>query len=59
MRSFEGVIPNLRRRYRESKSLDIRIWMESYMSHKRCEECGGKRLRPESLAVQVAWYTID
>jgi excinuclease ABC subunit A len=58
-RSFEGVIPNLHRRYMETKSEDMRIWMEGYMSNTICDACGGKRLKPESLAVKVAGYTID
>jgi excinuclease ABC subunit A len=58
-RAFEGVIPNLHRRYMETKSEDMRIWMEGYMSNTLCGQCGGKRLRPESLAVKVAGYTID
>jgi len=58
-RAFEGVIPNLHRRYMETKSEDMRIWMESYMSNTLCGECGGKRLRPESLSVKVAGHTID
>jgi excinuclease ABC subunit A len=58
-RAFEGVIPNLHRRYLETKSEDMRIWMEGYMSNTMCGQCGGKRLRPESLAVKVAGYTID
>ncbi|HOD14815.1 MAG TPA: excinuclease ABC subunit UvrA [Spirochaetota bacterium] len=58
-RSFEGVIPNLHRRYMETKSEDMRIWMEGYMSNIVCDACGGRRLKPESLAVKVAGYTID
>ncbi|OHD71063.1 MAG: excinuclease ABC subunit A [Spirochaetes bacterium RBG_16_49_21] len=58
-RKFEGVIPNLDRRYRETKSEDMRIWMEGFMSNSVCGKCGGKRLKPESLAVQVAGHTID
>ena len=58
-RSFEGVIPNLHRRYMETKSEDMRLWMEGYMSNTVCDACGGKRLKPESLAVKVAGYTID
>ncbi len=56
---FEGVIPNLERRYRETKSEGMREWMERYMSNKTCHECGGKRLRKESLAVRVAGKSID
>jgi excinuclease ABC subunit A len=58
-REFEGVIPNLHRRYMETKSEDMRIWMEGYMSNTECDKCSGKRLRPESLAVKVADRTID
>jgi excinuclease ABC subunit A len=56
---FEGVIPNLERRYRETKSEGMREWMERYMSNKPCHECGGKRLRKESLSVRVAEKSID
>ena len=58
-RKFEGVIPNLQRRYMETKSEDMRIWMESYMTNRVCGRCNGKRLREESLAVKVAGTTID
>ncbi len=57
-RSFEGVIPNLERRYHETKSEDMQIWMERFMSNQVCDECGGKRLRPEVLAVKVADRSI-
>lgn len=53
-RSFEGVIPNLERRYKETNSEDMKIWMEKYMSNNTCTACRGKRLRPESLSVKVA-----
>ncbi len=58
-REFEGVIPGLNRRYLETKSEDMRVWMEGFMSNRVCGTCGGRRLRPESLAVKVAGYTID
>ncbi len=58
-REFEGVIPGLHRRYMETKSEEMRAWMEGYMSNAVCDSCGGKRLRPESLAVKVAGYGID
>jgi excinuclease ABC subunit A len=58
-RSFEGVIPNLERRYRETASDDMRQWMEGYMTKKPCEACGGRRLRKEALAVKVAGRSID
>ncbi len=57
-RSFEGVIPNLERRYRETKSEYMREWMESFMTNHTCDECNGMRLRPESLSVKVADMTI-
>ncbi len=56
---YEGVIPHLQRRYRETKSDDVRIWMERYMSEKPCPACHGKRLRPESLAVRYHGIPID
>ncbi len=58
-RKFEGVLPNLERRYRETKSENMRIWMEGYMSNQDCDSCGGRRLRPESLAVKVSGRSID
>ncbi len=56
---FEGVVPNLQRRYRESKSDDVRLWMEKYMTEQPCPACQGKRLRPESLAVRFHDKTVD
>ncbi|MCB1158902.1 MAG: excinuclease ABC subunit UvrA, partial [Leptospiraceae bacterium] len=52
-REFEGVIPNLKRRYKETKSDSMRQWMEGYMTSQACETCKGKRLNPESLSVTV------
>ncbi len=52
-RTFEGVIPNLTRRYRETDSNWIREEFERYQSNKPCEVCGGHRLRPEALAVKL------
>jgi excinuclease ABC subunit A len=57
-RSFEGVLPNLERRYRETKSEDMRMWMEGFMKHQPCDACGGKRLKPEVLAVKVGGMSI-
>ena len=51
---FEGVIPNLERRYRETESEYIRQEIERYMTTHPCPACGGRRLKPESLAVTVA-----
>ncbi len=55
---FEGIIPNLRRRYAESTSDYIRDKISEYMSERPCEVCGGQRLRPEALAVTVAGRNI-
>jgi len=56
--TFEGVIPNLERRYRETTSESMRAAIEEYMSTTACPECKGKRLRPESLAVTVGGKSI-
>ena len=53
MTSFEGIVPNLERRYRETDSDWSREKIEEYMSVRPCPECKGARLRPESLAVTV------
>jgi len=50
---FEGIVRNLERRYRETKSEGIREWMEGFMTEIPCPLCGGKRLRKESLAVKI------
>lgn len=52
--SFEGVIPNLLRRYRETDSDYIRTEIEKYMRELTCPICSGQRLRPEALGVTVA-----
>ncbi len=51
--TFEGVIGNLMRRYRETQSEYIRNKISEYMSNKPCPACHGNRLRPEALAVTV------
>ena len=56
---FEGVIPNLERRYHETDSDYTRNEIEQYMIEKKCEQCQGKRLKPETLAVTVAEKSID
>ncbi len=56
--TYEGVIPNLQRRYRESNSDYIRAQIEGYMTTRPCPTCGGKRLKPESLAVTVGGQSI-
>ncbi|HOM82073.1 MAG TPA: excinuclease ABC subunit UvrA [Armatimonadota bacterium] len=55
---FEGVIPLLQRRYKETDSEHIRQEMEQYQATRPCPECKGKRLKPESLAVTVAGRNI-
>ncbi len=56
--AFEGVIPNLERRYRETTSEAMRARIEGWMSKKPCPACRGARLRPEALAVTVAGVNI-
>ncbi|MEL7256032.1 MAG: excinuclease ABC subunit UvrA [Pseudomonadota bacterium] len=53
-RSFEGVIPNMERRYRETDSNWIREEFERYQNNRKCGSCGGYRLREEALAVKIA-----
>ncbi len=55
---FEGVIPNLERRYRTTESDYSRSQIERYMSARPCRSCDGKRLRPEALAVRVCGLGI-
>jgi excinuclease ABC subunit A len=57
-RAFEGVIPNLERRYRETDSYQIREEIEKYMSIRPCPVCGSARLKPISLAVRVGGRAI-
>ena len=56
--NFEGVIPNLERRYKRTESDYMRTQIERYMSARPCPSCDGKRLRPEALAVQVCGLSI-
>ncbi|NUU60985.1 excinuclease ABC subunit UvrA [Paenibacillus agri] len=51
--AFEGIIPNLERRYRETASDGIREFIEGFMSAKPCHVCKGKRLKREILAVTI------
>ncbi len=53
-RPFEGVIPNMERRYRETDSAWVREEFERYQNNRACHACGGYRLKPEALAVKVA-----
>ena len=56
--SFEGIVPNLERRYKETDSDYTREKIEEYMSVVPCPDCEGARLRPESLAVKVGGLGI-
>ena len=58
-RAFEGVIPNLERRWRETDSDWIKEELGRFQSAKPCDACGGERLKPESLAVKVGGLTIS
>lgn len=51
--NFEGIIPNLERRYRETQSEYIRNKISEFMSDRPCPTCKGERLRPEALAVTI------
>jgi excinuclease ABC subunit A len=55
---FEGVVPNLERRFRETDSAWIREELSRYQSNLPCEACNGYRLKPEALAVKVAGLHI-
>src|SRR3546814_9550075 len=50
---FEGVIPNMQRRWRETDSAWVREELGRYQSVAPCESCGGQRLKPEALAVKI------
>ena len=52
-RAFEGVIPNMERRYRETDSAWVREEFERYQNNRSCGSCDGYRLRPEALAVKI------
>jgi len=56
---FEGIIPNLNRRYHETDSSISREEIERFMNIRPCPQCNGARLRPESLAVKVGGRSIS
>jgi excinuclease ABC subunit A len=56
---FEGVLPNLERRWKETESAWIRDELSRYQSSQPCEACGGARLKPEALAVKVRGLSIS
>src|SRR5437764_859187 len=57
--TYEGVVPMLARRYKESDNDDIREEIERFMTPMNCPDCKGRRLKPEALAVTVAGQPID
>ncbi|HUX20769.1 MAG TPA: excinuclease ABC subunit UvrA, partial [Spirochaetia bacterium] len=56
--TFRGVLNDLKRRYLETSSEQIKDWLEGFMTQTSCSACSGKRLRPESLAVTVDGINI-
>jgi excinuclease ABC subunit A len=58
MLAFEGIVPSLQRRYKDTDSATQRERIEEYMSFRPCPECGGARLKPEVLAVTVGGRNI-
>ena len=58
-RVYEGVIPGLKRRYRETESLAVRGGLQSYMRPRPCGACRGARLRSEAIAVRVHGRSIS
>ena len=58
-RAFEGVIPNMERRWKETDSAWVREEFERYQNNRPCSTCGGARLKPEALAVRIAGKHIS
>ncbi|HEV2186885.1 MAG TPA: excinuclease ABC subunit UvrA, partial [Stellaceae bacterium] len=58
-RPFEGVLPNMERRYRETDSSWVREELGRYQAARTCEVCEGARLKPEALAVKIAGRSIS
>jgi excinuclease ABC subunit A len=56
--SFEGVVNNLQRRFRETESNYVRSEIERYMASRPCQSCQGRKLRPEALAVTICGVNI-
>jgi excinuclease ABC subunit A len=56
---FEGVIPNMERRWRETDSSWVRDELSRYQTVTTCATCGGKRLKPEALAVKIAGRDVS
>ncbi len=57
--AFEGILPNLQRRWREAESEEVKTRLHAFMSERPCGACCGARLRPEALAVKVDGRNID
>jgi excinuclease ABC subunit A len=57
--TYEGVVPNLQRRYQETTSDYVQAKIEGYMTHRPCPACGGARLRRESLSVTLGGKAIN
>lgn len=55
---WEGVIPNLQRRYHQTQSEQVRTWIEGFMGSLPCQTCNGQRLKPDALAVQIKEKSI-
>jgi excinuclease ABC subunit A len=56
---FEGIVPRLERRHKETDSAGVRAEIEKFMSVRTCPDCNGRRLRPEALGVLVDGRPID
>lgn len=56
---YEGIIPNLERRYKETTSDYTKSEIEKYMVNSTCKRCGGRRLKPEALSVTVGGVNIS
>ena len=56
---FEGVLPTLDRRHRETKSQGMRTFYEMYMTNSHCHACNGARLKPEILAIKIGTKNIN
>jgi excinuclease ABC subunit A len=56
--TWEGVIPRLMRRFKETKSERMKKWYTQFIANTRCTTCSGRRLRPESAAVLVSKHSI-
>ncbi len=56
--SWEGILPAMMRRYRQTRSERQKRWYSSFMSEKTCPSCNGKRLKPEVLSVKISEKSI-